>query len=254
MVALPKYLSAVTIDSTNKVLVVTDEGGANRSATLTEGDYYITNDGESDDLITHIEDTLTTGAGGGTWSCSLASNKFRCNCNTTDSSAWTIDWDHGSATFSPALLGVTTYASWVGVADGTNVTADHQHKNGWYGGQAVVSEPADDDKEADIVQHRAVSGRIWTYKRGSYDIRTIVHNYEAIQKAYATSGYTNQDWQSFWATINSGQRMRYYPDVTDDGTYFDCVADKSTLEGAKPVRMAPGVALYGWTVHLLGYV
>jgi len=250
----PAYRSAVTIDSTNKVLVVTDEDGANRSVTLTEGDYYVENSGEDDDLISHITNTLNDGATSA-WTCGLASNMFRAKCNTTDSSAWTIDWDHGNATFDPSILGVESdeYADWVGVADNEYVVADLQHRHGWFAGEAVVSEPSNNNQEWDGEQHRAVSGRVWTYKRHANEMRTIVHNYEPEAKTYITSGSENMSWEDFLATANSGERCRYYPDYSDLGTYFDCVLDKSCYN-FKPARMAPGVALYGWTIVLLAYV
>lgn len=250
-ITLPKYLSPVTIDSTNNAMRITDSGGAH-DVTLTAGDYYPE---QSSSLLSHIQDRMNA-AGTDAWEASLNQHKVEITCDA----AWSIDWDYGSGACEAlaAILGIasSSYATWdTGAADGVYLTADHQHQNGWYATQGVVSQPVDDHREASVKQERAASGRIYTVTEESYDVREIQHDYEPVYKLYPTSGYTNEDWtQSFWPTINAGQRLRYYPDATTDATYFDCVADLDTCRDAKPDRYDLGTNLYGFNVGLLGYV
>ena len=264
--ALPMLLAPVTVTAdTNDDIRI--EGDSAATATITAGTYYISGLADSGDLLTAIQTALDDSADAGDWTVTttaygLTYRKPTFSCNTTDSSAWSIDWDYTAGSFYPfdaTILGVTDTSAAFGTTDGNYSAVSTQPKYSWYPSSAPSSDSAHgttaEPTESNISQRRAPSGAVWTVRHGGpFETRLVLWEGEPYYKMFPDGSYPNESLKTFIETYAyAGQRLRYYPDRTAAG-YFDCVLDEETLREFKPPRLAPGVALYSVTLGMLGYV
>lgn len=263
----PKLLApiVITVDTNDDIRYEAQSAG---TATIAAGTYYISGDGAADDLCLAIKTALDT-ASSATWTVAIntLTNLVAIRCNTTDSSAWSIDWDYsagGFNAFSGTVLGVASLSAAFGAADNAYDYADNQLQYAWYpdapptsdDGHGTIIEPV----ERDIYQSVARSGAVWTVQLGD-DRETRRVFFEALPRWKVltsddifTTGYTNQDLKTFIASYGyAGQRLRYYPSYSDE-YYFDCVLSQETLENFNPARYAPGVDLYSVELFMRKYV
>jgi hypothetical protein len=264
--AIPKLLApiVITANSNDDIRYEAQSAG---TATIAAGTYYISGDGAADDLCLAIKTALDT-ASSATWTVAVSTTTHlvAIRCNTTDSSAWSIDWDYSAGGFNGfvgTVLGVSSLSAAFGDADNAYDYADVIHSYSWYPDAA----PSTDDghagiteaTESDVAQHRAQSGAVWTVRTGGpFETRLVTFEGLARNKVITPDSvfYTeaNESLQTFIATYAyAGQRLRYYPSYSD-AHYFDCVLDEETLRQYRPRRLAPGVALYGIDIGMRGYV
>ena len=249
---LCKYLSEVVIVAGSNDSVRINDGSW-FTATIAEGSYFITGDDEATDLLKAIK-TAFDAVGTGTWTIALSSsNKVQFTCNTSGA-VWAIDMDNAATTFDFEILGAADISAAFGAADNVADTLDYQHRHGWYSTQTIESD-TDELGEIDAAQNRSKGSKISTVKLGSdHVVRAISHAYEPYRKAFAQSGYENQSWSAFWVTCNSGEAVRYYPDVDTDDDYFTGVLRGDALAKMNPARYNAGVAVYNWIVDFYKYI
>jgi len=264
--ALPMLLAPVVItaDSNDDIRI---EGDSAQTATITAGTYYLSGLADSGDLYTAIQTALNDSADAGTWTVTTTANgltyrKPTISCNTTNSSAWSIDWDYTAGGFhglDATILGVTDTSAAFGASDGQYYPATTQPKYSWYPSTAPATNDghagAVEATESDVIQTRANSGAVWTVRTGGpFEVRLVTFEGEPQYKLIPDGSYPNESLKAFIeAYAYAGQRLRYYPDRTTAG-YFDCVLDEETLRAFHPRRLAPGVALYGTDLGMRGYV
>lgn len=261
---LCKYLAPITLVSGANAIVIND-GSGNHTVTITAGTYYISGDGTASDLLYQLKTAFdTASAAHCTWTVDLdASNKVQFHGDTSASGAWHVDFSSGSTTFDEAILGHT--AADLTAADHTAASCTYVSPYVWYATEPVQSDTFM-EPHSPTVQNVAKSGRVWTVQEGEEtETRLIVHANEPFYCAMplTSATYTNRDWQSFWTYCNAGQSVRFYPDVTVTGAYVKhstpkgyqtYVFDEATCTEPAESRLAPGVALYSWTVGLRKYV
>lgn len=250
-----KLLAQITIDSTNNTVEINDSGG-DVVATVPSGTYFIAG------LLTALQAAMNS-VGSDGWTVTLGSSyKVTILCDAS----WSVDWDHDAPTEALAeILGIdsTSHATWASGEDALSaITADYQHQYGWYSSYPVARDWGREPISI-INQHVYPAGATSTTQLGDTRYaREVEIQRELVHKARPTSGYNNQDWESFLEQSKPGRRLRYYPDIdvttayakySNQLGYFDCKFDTETMEHWAPPRETK-VSLWSWKFRLLSHV
>jgi len=240
-----KVLAPVVITASNGAIYA-DDSGADFAATIPAGTYWITGDGESDDLLQEIEDQLNA-SGTDTWTVTISSGVVSIRCDQN----WSIDWDHANTSFDCTTLGITDdSAAFSGNANADD-SGDAQHLYGFYSDNAKAEWRFGTDDHTS--QHRAADGSPWTTT--SPEARTwrrLGFTKESGKRAVPRSGHVNEDWGTgLFPYLASDELSRVYLDATDEDVYTTGYWDRRTCAGFSPRLFSAGVDLWDWGAVLM---
>ncbi len=200
MIAFYSILPQVTIDVTNRNLYFTCGAGGVHTATILMGTYD-----NMIDVCTAIATAMNTVcAHAYAYSCQLIwddtykcckvkitqdSGTFQLTCTTTTNSIW-------------SLIGYSTASNKTGAA---SYTGDYQHQRGWYSDKPPSFDSYDRLMIMGSGSHVTENGRLYRITNPTdFNIRHISMSAIPSHKTWAasaTSGYTNQDFETCWALI-----------------------------------------------------
>jgi len=240
-----KVLAPVVITASNGAIYA-DDSGADFTATIPAATYWITGDGESDDLLQEIEDQLNA-SGTDTWTVTISSGVISFECDAT----WSVDWDHDNTSFDCTTLGITDDSAAFGAAQDTTDSGDAQHLYGFYSDNAKAEWRWGTDDHTS--QHRAADGSLWTTT--SPEARTwrrLGFTKESGKRAVPRSGHVNEDWGTgLFPYLASDELSRVYLDASDGNIYTTGYWDRRTCASFAPRLFSAGVDLWDWGAVLM---
>jgi hypothetical protein len=263
----PVMLGAVVIDTGNQAIIIR-EGGAEITATVAAGTYYLRGDGASGDLCLAIKTALDASTGALTYSCSVSMSTDGSGVSSTVSiggggGTFSLEWASSNCTFDERLLG---FAS-------ANTASNTSTKSGtlspsclWVSSEVYSSL----DAESEFIAHtaRSRSGRVWGALRGgAYDVRSLSMLFLHANRAHSSNNSTDTasgldqfierqlaglPMELHLGTISSGTTLAALSSSTEHGDRW--MLDAESTQSYMPQRLSPGVPLYSAQLRLLGYV
>lgn len=261
----------LVLTSANNQFIVSEDGGADVTITLTAGSYYLYGDGtESGDLCEEIAAQLNAHAS--------LSNTYTCSYTASiDNSAFALT---GSVTITTNGTSInvkgSTYSGtatfdmyWIGFSRNTNsgltsVSGVVSPSITWCPDQPPTL--IDGDRvEGQSIQHRGPSGRRHTfvvddpveYRALRFDFTTA----ERAKNSTSWSPYTSS-FQLFWEDIRQGMPIKLFSTTVSSGTdlttlttashLVDDYVLSSPLEEFRPTRDTP-VPTWAWDIELAEY-
>lgn len=249
----PKLLTCITIPTGGWSFAwrtSTSAGGyeTDETVTLDAGDYFMSWDGQSDDLIFHLTTKMqaTCPANTKVLIDITSTHKVRfsfegtamANANTRDIK---LQWTSTNSTLA-GILGFDTSADDTSSGNYQQFTADYHHGYGWYADDdgLLMDYMPEDENIVEAVQSVALSGKVVTQKlaqkfknliklRWLPQTKTFSQNvsYGAtpVQGSSSTSYIRNAALECWWNACQNGTRFRFYADGQIDTT-------KAILAGA----------------------
>ena len=242
-----KLLAPVVIGTADNGIRASDSGGA-FTASIAAGTYYITGDGESDDLLAAIETALEAGGASDDWSVTISAGIVSI---ADEDNAWSIDWDHADSTFPCATIGVTDASAAFSGASGVVDSGDAQHLYGWYSTNSYRVWLLREGGYSR--QHIAAGGNVYSYSLESVrEWRDLGFTVEPGHKIVPRSGYTNQDFGTgYFPYMATNNLSRFYPDSSDSETYTTGIWERDSCARFEPRRFSIAVDLWDFDLVLL---
>ena len=132
----PKILTCITVPTGGYTLDVT-HGSTTNTITVPAGDYFMSQDDQSDDflaVVTKLIDTEISGTYGSitfnSW-IDFETHQVKFYFSNTSSVSIVLDWTSGSGNVGKVLGFDTSASDSLSGTSGT-LTADYQHAYGWY--------------------------------------------------------------------------------------------------------------------------
>lgn len=264
-------LGQVTIDSSNKTIRFV-EGSTTTDVTLVERTYFLRGDGTTDDLCAGLKTALESiaDAANNTYTVSLA-----CSVDSTaptatvtitratGSGSFSILWSHANTTFDPALIGFPATDTTHSAAAKVSTLSPSSL---WVSSDLLVSyEP---EEEYDVTVIRARPGRLKGQRTGGpHDRRTLVLAYLDVARVLVGENLDDPTatFERFHERQGDGKRMEFHAVALSSGTTLAALSssteigaawhfDEETASVFAPERLEPGLALYGFSLGLLGFV
>jgi hypothetical protein len=265
----PLFLRSIDIDSTNNVLMFS-ENGVTRTATLTVGTYYLRGDGGSDDLLLEIKTKMeAAGASVNTYNIGVEVDTDKANPSATvyfsiasGTDAFALLFAHASNTFEAGLLGFTSAstASDTAIKSGTlSPTAL------WCGAEYVTSyEPVvEHEAYATVALSGRVKGAVLGSARDLLDVSFELQPGERVHSVYNSSDPT-ACFSRFFTSWASGASVEFYDYSPDTGTLITAISpadrvgvyhlDADSATRFQPQRLSLATTLYSWRLLLRGAV
>jgi hypothetical protein len=278
MSQFPILLAAITIDADNDTLQL-DEGGSVAAAVMAHGTYWLRGDGGAGDFCPVVVTALNAAfAGGNTyavvlsaWSISATARSVTVTVSrATGTTTFRVRWNHGSAEFSPAMLG---FATEKGAADAADEVSTLSPSLVW----------VSNERHIDIVPRLSASVEEVVGADGSLDLLELsatVHrrtlSLELVDGrrlwAHERESDPNATLERFWALVRDGRRVEIHtttisthPSLTapalgtsevgrDVGTYYHWVLAAPSNRGLEPSRSLTGMSHWDLDLHFVGYV
>ena len=269
--AHPLFLRSIDIDSTNNVLMFS-ENGVTRTATLTVGTYYLRGDGGADDLLLEIKTKMeAAGASANTYNIGVEVDTDKANTSATvyfsiasGTDAFALLFAHASNTFEAGLLGFSSSST----ASNTSIKSGTLSPTAlWCGAEYVTSyEPiVEHEAYATVALSGRVKGAVLGSARDLLDVSFELQPGERVHTVY-NSGDPTACFSRFFTSWASGASVEFYDYAPDTGTLITAIdtADKVggrsyylDADSAKrfaPQRLSLATQLYSWRLLLRGAV
>lgn len=263
----PVMLGAVVIDTSNQVIIIR-EGGAEITATVSAGTYYLRGDGASGDLCLAIKTALDASTGALTYSCSVSMSVDGSGVSATVSiggggGTFSLEWASSNCTFDEGILGYTN----------ANTASNTSTKPGTLSPSCLwvsndIYRELEPSTEFTAFTNRSRAGRIWGALRGGgYAVRSLVMEFLHAKRAHSVNNssdpYSGLDlflqrqlsgvpMELHVASISSGTTLAALSSSTEHGDRW--FFDGEDLDRYAPARLSPGTPLYSSSLRLLGYV
>lgn len=265
----PVLAATVTLTSSNNQLVVEENSGASSfTITLVAGDYYLSGDGGSDDLLEQLKTQLDAGTlNANTYTVALvpsidASGVTATITVTSSATNHSLRWADGSTTLDGAVFGFSGNTS-----PATTSTSDVSPTHTWTCNQpGAVTDPESEMAE-DIFHHETPEGQTHTAVLQDDQLYRVL-GLRNVAAARTWRTFTTSDVGRAFQTLRRGYRngkpVRLWMPAVSSGTDLAALAsgnlegtynpDEATLRRFSPERVQPGVDLFGWEVRLKEYV
>lgn len=260
-------LAQITITTANQGIRF-KEGATTGTVTIPVGTYFLRGDGASDDICLALKTAFDGLVVGNVYTVALACSvdpaaiAATVTITQTGGAAFRILWADALTTFDEALLGFTD----ANTADSTAA------KVGTLSPEALwvspdVPEFYEPEDQYDISVQRARSGRVRALRRGGpYDVRRVSFQFLDSRRVIDHDNTTDPaaTFARFLEATSAGLRFEFHA-TTVSGTTLGALSssteigagwyfDEDTALGFAPERLQPGLALYAFTLTLLGYV
>lgn len=261
----------VIIDSTNKVIRIEEDNGAQAfDVTLTEGSYWLFGDGsEATDLMKMMQDAF-----GSASSSSGAGNEYffdyvadvepggvtgTVTLAQSGGTNFQIFGAHANTTFDLTLIGFPQSTS--SLSD--TLTSPLSPKATWCGTSAqkrIVPGPFEEERFVRVSPggqvHTFLASDVRKRRRIEFEFESEDRTYEAF-----SASDTARTYESFHGFVRDGRRIRLYEEDVASGYELGVLdsadlVDTYVLESDFPPmdRDEDPAALYGWSIDLRKYV
>ena len=265
----PVLLPAIVINATNKGIRVT-ENATTGVGNIVEGTYFLRGDGASDDLCVAIKTAIEAAtASTNTYTVEIVQRVITPSSSTaairiaraTGADTFALLFSHATSTFDEALIG---FANSDTALNASNKNSTLSPTGLWVSPE--VYRELEIEHEYAGGGSRAQSGRVRYVRRGGpYDVRRWsmeMVDYRRTWEADNASdpGATFSYFLELWGT---GRFEFHGPDISAGSVLADTTSstllgtfqiDPGDLDVFAPTRGEPGIALYDWTMRLMGYV
>lgn len=244
-IPLPKVFWPLTITSANNKIPIRYAGGASfATASIAVATYY-----SAATFRAAVEAALQTAVPALGFTVTVSSVGI---FSFFGSAAWTFEWATSPTEIAAANLGFNTGAD--SASSGNAITANHQHKNGWYARVAAAADDSIIDRRGDR-QTVAMSGQNKRVQEVELTRRVMTFQFTEAAHTFTASesGTTVNAAAQRWWSEGAG-RFRYWPDAATEGTSVDLHLSEETIVEFKPRRQFSGRALYEFQMECGGFV
>lgn len=249
-----KYLAAVNIRTGYNDALRIKAGPTWYNATIDPGEYFLSGDGSSTDLVKAIQDGMNAAVAG--WEVELVEPSTVTDTPSTQAyrylrirntaGSWEIDVAYASNDFHWLSVGIVSDLS---EAQNDWYAMGFEPRCLWYSTQPVARQ---DIEYYHGVAHNPGPG-VWATMQQTQDISAaylMTHSYELINRVKFGEYQGCNNWQTFCLFAGNGCRVRYYYDVSSTYSYITGVLDLAAASAQQPARMFAGQNIYTFDVRL----
>ena len=255
----PAILTCITIPTGGKVLKIwgNNTGPADDFlVTIPAGDYFISWDGQSDDLLWKISNLATAGfvaehAAYASTICRLfLDSSHKVNFRLTGSpNTMRVDWTANDGPYIGALLGFDTSAVDT-CANNATLTADYHHGYGWYADEDgyLADKSLHDSTYIDSPQVITLAGNVRTVQWADLRYSSSMSLFAMTQAKTWSGGISygtapsypynrNEALECWYREAIKGTRFRVYRNSTTDSTRMLSIASGESATAASSVDL-----------------